>query len=117
MSDRNARTVYSTSQGEICPNCGWPVRDCKCSSRQATESVPAKLTAKLRMEKSGRGGKTVTVVDGLPNNATFLRELCAELKRLCGTGGAVRDGAVELQGDLRERVRPYLSGKGYTVKG
>ena len=57
------------------------------------------------MEKKGRGGKTVTVVDGLPDNAAFLKELSQELKRLCGTGGAVADGAVELQGDLRDRVR------------
>jgi translation initiation factor 1 len=73
--------------------------------------------AKLRMEKKGRGGKTVTVVDGLPDNATFLKELSQELKRLCGTGGAVADGAVELQGDLRDRVREYLTNKGWTVKG
>lgn len=117
MADRGARIVYSTGKGEICPGCGWPVRDCKCSARQATEAVPLKPTAKLRMEKSGRGGKTVTVVDGLPNNAGFLKDLCAELKRLCGTGGAVRDGAVELQGDLRDRIRGYLTDKGFRVKG
>ena len=69
------------------------------------------------MEKKGRGGKTVTVVDGLPDNATFLKELSLELKRLCGTGGAVAEGAVELQGDLRDRVREYLTKKGWTVKG
>ena len=69
------------------------------------------------MEKKGRGGKTVTVVDGLPDNATFLRELSQELKRLCGTGGAVVEGAVELQGDLRARVRECLVKKGWTVKG
>jgi translation initiation factor 1 len=73
--------------------------------------------AKLRMEKTGRGGKTVTVVDGLPNNAEFLKALCQELKRACGTGGATSDGAVELQGDLRERVREFLQKKGFIVKG
>jgi translation initiation factor 1 len=69
------------------------------------------------MEKKGRGGKTVTVVDGLPRNAAFLKELCQELKRTCGTGGSVADGAVELQGDLRARVRPCLLAKGFLVKG
>ena len=69
------------------------------------------------MEKKGRGGKTVTVVDGLPANAAFLKELSQELKRLCGTGGAVADGAVELQGDLRVRVRECLTKKGWIVKG
>jgi len=112
--------VYSTSTGGVCPRCGWPQRDCKCSTRRADASVPERpgaIVAKLRMEKTGRGGKTVTVVDGLPGNATFLRELVSELKRACGTGGAARDGGVELQGDLRDRVREILQGKGWTVKG
>jgi translation initiation factor 1 len=73
--------------------------------------------AKLRVEKKGRGGKTVTVVDGLPNNAAFLKDLCQELKRACGTGGTAADGAIELQGDLRERVREYLLNKAFVVKG
>jgi len=60
---------------------------------------------KLRMEKKGRGGKTVTVVDGLPRNAAFLKDLSQDLKRACGTGGAVQEGAIELQGDLRARAR------------
>jgi translation initiation factor 1 len=111
------RLVYSTDAGRMCPGCGWPARDCKCSKSAATESVPARIVAKLRMEKAGRGGKTVTVVYDLPNNAAFLKELCQELKRACGTGGAVADRAIELQGDLRERVREYLAAKGYAVKG
>ena len=69
------------------------------------------------MERAGRGGKTVTVVFGLPNNAAFLKELSQELKRACGTGGTATDDGVELQGDLRERVRAYLLGKGFLVKG
>ena len=117
MADSNARTVYSTRSGRICSGCGWPVDDCKCSANAATESVPAQIVAKLRVEKKGRGGKTVTVVDGLPHNAVFLKALSHELKRACGTGGAAGDGAVELQGDLRERVREFLLKKGYVVKG
>ena len=118
MADRgNARIVYSTGTGRICPGCGWPERDCKCSKNAATESVPNRVVAKLRLEKKGRGGKTVTVVYDLPNNAAFLKELSQELKRACGTGGSVADGAVELQGDLRERVREVLLKKGYVVKG
>jgi translation initiation factor 1 len=69
------------------------------------------------MEKKGRGGKTVTVVYDLPNNRVFLEALCQELKRACGTGGAVADEAIELQGDLRERVRAVLLKKGFVVKG
>jgi translation initiation factor 1 len=116
MTERS-RLVYSTDRGRICPTCGWPERDCKCSSRTANESVPARLVAKLRLEKQGRGGKAVTVVYDLPNNDRFLKELSQELKRACGTGGAVADNTVELQGDLRDRVRELLTKKGYVVKG
>jgi translation initiation factor 1 len=118
MSDRSkARLVYSTALGSICARCGWPDKDCKCSSQRApSDPVPSRIVAKLRMEKKGRGGKTVTVVDGLPNNAAFLKELCQELKRACGTGGAIGEGAIELQGDLRDRVRDCLARKGFIVK-
>ena len=117
MTDRGkGRLVYSTDAGRICPGCGWPARNCRCST-SATQPVPTRLVAKLRMEKKGRGGKTVTVVDGLPRNDAFLKELCQELKRACGTGGAVLEGAIELQGDLRERVRELLLKRGFVVKG
>jgi translation initiation factor 1 len=79
--------------------------------------VPAKVTAKLRLEKKGRGGKTVTVVFDLPRNDVFLKGLSQELKRACGVGGATADDAVELQGDVRDRVRDLLKKKGYIVKG
>lgn len=119
MSDRgNARTVYSTGAGRVCPGCGWPQQDCKCSRTIGRdEPVPDRIVAKLRMEKAGRGGKTVTTVYGLPRNAAFLKELTQELKRACGTGGTATADGVELQGDLRDRVREYLRKKGYTVKG
>ena len=114
----NARLVYSTETAGKCPVCGWPQRDCKCSTARAgNATVPVRVVAKLRMEKKGRGGKTVTVVYGLPQNDTFLKDLSQDLKRACGTGGAVADGEIELQGDLRERVRDALAKKGFVVKG
>jgi translation initiation factor 1 len=115
---RDSRTVYSTATGGTCPTCGWPQRDCKCSSQFARdEPLPAKVVAKLRVEKTGRGGKTVTVVYDLPNNAPFLKALAGELKRACGTGGTIADNTVEIQGDHRERLRDVLARKGWTVKG
>ena len=122
MADRSTgRLVYSTGVGRVCPTCGWPADNCRCSTRRIADApVPAragKIVAKIRMERKGRGGKTVTVVDGLPNNQAFLMELCQELKRACGTGGAVADGTIELQGDLRDRVRELLTGKAFVVKG
>jgi translation initiation factor 1 len=114
----DGRIVYSTSVGRVCPGCGWPVADCKCSNKRAIEdNVPGRVIAKLRLEKKGRGGKMVTVVYDLPNNSGFLKDLAQELKRACGTGGAVAENTIELQGDLRERVRDHLGKKGFVVKG
>jgi translation initiation factor 1 len=81
------------------------------------EAVPAKVVATLRIEKAGRSGKTVTVVDGLPRNTAFLKRLVAELKRSCGTGGTAVEDHVELQGDHRAALRTLLAGRGWTVKG
>ena len=89
---------------------------CRCSTK-AEEQVPPVVVAKLRIESKGRGGKTVTVVDGLPRNAAFLDELARELKKACATGGAIREDGIELQGDRREQVRKLLAAKGYRVRG
>jgi translation initiation factor 1 len=113
----NERLVYSTQGGRVCGGCGWPVGNCQCSRRETDAAVPSRVIAKLRMETKGRSGKSVTVVYDLPRNAPFLKELCQELKRACGTGGAVVDGTVEVQGDLRERVREILLKRGMVVKG
>ena len=84
MSQRgDARPVYATGAGRLCPECGAPIGDCRCAVG-GDEAVPVKIVATLRTEKAGRGGKTVTVVAGLPRNAGFLKTLCGELKRACG---------------------------------
>ena len=114
MSD--SRSVYQTGRGRVCPKCGWPADDCRCS-RPGEEAVPSRIACVLRIEKKGRGGKTVTVVAGLPRNAAFLSALASELKRACGTGGSAQEDAVEVQGDHRERLRPLLAAKGWTVRG
>ena len=114
----DVRTVYSTATGGKCPVCGWPQRACTCSSsRKRQEPVPDRIVAKLRMEKAGRGGKTVTVVYDLPRNDAFLEDLGQRLKRECGTGGSVTGNTIELQGEMRDRVRGILQRLGYTVKG
>ena len=111
------RIVYSTGAGRICPGCGWPADHCRCSRRSADEPVPVRVVAKLRVEKAGRGGKTVSVVYDLPRNAAFLKELAQDLKKACGTGGTVLEDRIELQGDLRDRIRERLVQKGFGVKG
>lgn len=90
--------------------------ECRCS-KAGEEAVPAKIACVLRLEKKGRGGKSVTVVAQLPRNAAFLAGLAAELKRACGTGGTAAEAAVEIQGDHRERLRPLLAAKGWVVRG
>jgi len=112
-----ARPVYSSERGgRTCPRCGWPLELCRCDQR-VDDAVPKTVVAKLRLEKSGRGGKEVTVIDGLPKNSAFLDELARALKKACGTGGTVGDGLIELQGDRRERVAELLRARGLQVKG
>ena len=108
--------MYSSGVGRLCPTCGWPAENCRCSKR-FDEAVPERVTARLRLESKGRGGKSVTVVDGLPRNAAFLEELLRALKRSLATGGTVRDGALELQGDRRDALRALLAARGFAVKG
>ena len=115
MTER--RIVFSTDR-PVCRRCGWPEDDCRCAATLSSgrETVPEKLTAKLRLEKRS-SGKSVTVVDGLPDNAEWLASLAKEWKKACGTGGSVGAGTVELQGDQRERLRELLARKGWKVKG
>ena len=96
----SGRVVYTTGKGRVCPGCGWPESDCRCSKNLAPrgEPVPDKVTAKLRVENRA-SDRHVTVVDGLPKNAAFVAELLAHLKKSCGTGGHAGDGSLELQGD------------------
>jgi translation initiation factor 1 len=112
------RLVFTTEEGRLCPRCGWPVDDCHCSASLGApeEPVPAKISARLRLENRA-SGKSVTVVDGLPKNAPFLEALARDLKKACGSGGRPGEGSIELQGDQRERLRELLSRKGWAVKG
>jgi len=111
-----ATLVYSTGAGRTCARCGWPEERCRCAAC-AEEPVPAIVVARLRLEIKGRGGKSVTVIDGLPANAAFVSELARELKRRLATGGAVRDGGIELQGDRRAQARQILTERGCRVRG
>jgi translation initiation factor 1 len=116
--DNYSRTVYTTESGRICPDCGKPQDRCTCkkkSSRSAQESGK-QGTVRLQLEKKGRGGKTVTVITGLPGSDDDLRALTVELKRRCGTGGTLKDGVIEIQGDHRETLVAYLKARGMNAK-
>jgi translation initiation factor 1 len=118
MIDRapRGRVVWATGTGRICPTCGWPADRCQCSTSH-DETVPMRIEARLRLESKGRGGKSVTVVDGLPRNAEFLEGLLRSLKKALGSGGTIREGSLELQGDRRGALRTLLGARGFSVKG
>jgi translation initiation factor 1 len=73
-------------------------------------------TVRVRRETRGRGGKTVTVVTGIPLPDDRLKELAGELKRRCGSGGTLKDGVIEIQGDHAALLVAELAKKGFTAK-
>jgi translation initiation factor 1 len=115
---RNTRLVYSTGGGDLRASDARPTREPPTpSGRGRVPSSPIDDgIVRVFRERGGRGGKTVTVVRGLPERGAVLDARAAELKRLCGAGGTVKDGAVLIQGDHRERVADRLRAQGYTVK-
>ena len=82
----------------------------------ATAASKTQQEAHIRRETQGRGGKTVTVVYNLHLAPAALKALGKHLRRLCGTGGTVKDGAIEIQGDHRDRVAEALQLLGYRTK-
>ena len=118
---KEGRLVYSTDPAlnQKCPKCKEVVSECVCVAEPDPKAY--KFIAVLRIEKQGRGGKTVTVIDKLPKNEIFLKDLTSLLKRKCGSGGAYlmdgRDGVIEIQGDKREIIRAALEKEGIRSKG
>jgi translation initiation factor 1 len=78
--------------------------------------LPRDGVVRLFRDRGGRHGKTVTVIHGLPERGPALEARLSEMKRLCGAGGTLRDGVVEIQGDHRERLARHLRELGYPVK-
>ncbi len=118
---KNTKLVYSTDpeKNRTCPGCGNVINECSCVA-EAKVNIPD-ITAVLRIEKSGRKGKTVTVVDRLPKNEKFLKDMTKKLKTQCGSGGTYKkdgkDGVIEIQGDKRTNIRKILEKEGIKCKG
>lgn len=107
--------VYSTEGGRMCPACRRPVAQCTC--RTAAASAPrGDGIVRVQRETKGRGGKAVTVVRGVPLDAAALLKLGQELKAACGSGGTVKDGEIEVQGDHVDKVIALLQQRGLHVK-
>ncbi len=115
MPGRTSRPVYSTDRGRLCPGCGASRDACRCSRKTASQAATDGIV-RLHRESKGRGGKAVTIIRGLPMEAPELKALAKTLKQRCGVGGAVKDGAVEIQGDQRELLQKILSEQGFKVK-
>jgi translation initiation factor 1 len=104
VTAHDSQLVYSTGVGRIAP------------ARKSRGAPRGDGIVRVRRETGGRGGKTVTAIYGIALAEEPLKELAGALKRLCGTGGTVKDGTIEIQGDHRDRIVAALEQRGYTVK-
>ena len=104
--------VYSTDAGRMCPACRRPIASCACAATGKGAPSTGDGIARIRRETGGRGGKTVTTIAGLALDEAALAALARRLKTACGTGGTVRDGTIELQGDHRDAVLAFLAKEG-----
>jgi len=104
MTSRDSKLVYSTGIGRIAP------------ARPKPRVPSSDGVVRIRRETGGRSGKTVTTIYGVALAEDKLKDLAGELKRLCGTGGTIKDGTIEIQGDHRDRIVAALEQRGYTVK-
>ncbi len=106
--------VYSTSHGEMCPGCEVPIAACKCSASAGAPQGDG--IVRVGRETKGRKGKGVTVITGVPLDHAALKALGKTLKKRCGTGGTVKNGVIEIQGDQRDVLVVALEKEGYTVR-
>ena len=107
--------VYSTDSGRMCPGCRKPIAQCTCS--KSAQALPASDgIVRVSRETKGRGGKAVTLVRGLALDAASLEKVGKQLKAACGSGGTVKDGVVEVQGDHCDKVVALLAAQGFKVK-
>ncbi len=117
MAERNSNNsnlVYSTEHGKMCPSCNKPVENCNCKNKKKV--VPGDGIVRITLEKKGRKGKGVSVITGIPLDNFELKSLSKKLKQKCGTGGTVKNGVIEIQGDHRELLKSELTKSGYKVK-
>lgn len=117
MRDQLSNLVFSTEKGALCPGCKEAVDSCVCDQL----SDQARLAGldgivRIRRETAGRKGKGVSTVTGVPLGEKELKALAKKLKQQCGTGGSLKDGVIEIQGDHRDKLKLLLEQQGYTVK-
>ena len=106
--------VYSTDAGRMCPDCRKPVASCNCSRNKPAPKTDG--VVRVSRETKGRGGKSVTLVKGLALDALTLAALGKQLKAACGSGGTVKDGVIEVQGDHADALVAVLQKQGHNAK-
>lgn len=114
MRSRSGGLVYSTDLGRTCPVCRKSLAECR--GHEAAPAPKGDGIVRVGRETSGRKGKGVTVVTGVPLVGADLEKLGTDLKRRCGSGGTVKDGVIEIQGDHRDTIVAALTAKGWKVK-
>jgi len=115
MKTPSSTLVYSSESGRICSKCSKPSSGCICR-KQASSAPVGDGVVRVARETKGRKGKGVTLINGVPLPADALKKLAKELKQKCGTGGTLKDGVIEIQGDHRDVLIELLKAKGWTVK-
>ena len=106
--------VYSTDSGRMCPMCRMPQAQCRCSATPVSTATDG--VVRVSRETKGRAGKGVTLVRGLALEPSALAALGKQLKTACGSGGTVKEGVIEVQGDHCVRVMEMLKSQGFVVK-
>lgn len=112
-SSSNSGLVYSTDGGRMCPACRQPLDGCKCTAKPVSAGDGV---VRVSRHTKGRGGKSVTLIQGLALDATALALLGKQLRTACGSGGTVKDGVIEVQGDHCELVMETLRKHGHHPK-
>ena len=107
--------VYSTDGGRMCPECRRVLVECVCATLAKPQPIGDGV-ARVSRETKGRGGKSVTIVKGLALDPLALAVLGKQLRTACGSGGTVKDGVIEVQGDHCERIIETLKKYGHSAK-
>jgi len=117
LQDQLSRLVYSTEKGDLCPGCGEALTDCICAEQAEQIRIAAMDgVVRIRRETSWRKGLAVTTISGVPRVESDLKALLKTLKQGCGSGGAVKEGVIEIQGDHRDKLKTLMEKEGFTVK-
>ncbi|CAH0187147.1 hypothetical protein SRABI118_01398 [Massilia sp. Bi118] len=112
-SSSNSGLVYSTETGRMCPDCRQPLAACACEAKPV---IVGDGVIRVSRQTKGRGGKCVTLVKGVALDAVALAALGKQLRTACGSGGTVKDGVIEIQGDHCDLVMETLKKLGHDPK-